>query len=127
MHGLFTSYAAPSGGPQSLTLSVDSRNIRVTWNPINCIDRNGQITAYSVEFGPTVGILTCERVTAQQFTRDRLTPGRTYTFRVAGVNSNGNGPFVELTLSTDEECNVEHTLITIMLILNLQLLVQCLK
>ena len=110
MHGVFTSFSAPSGGPQNLAPSVSSRSIRVTWDPINCTEHNGRITGYTVEFGPMGESLTCEGVAERQFTRDRLTPGRTYTFRVAGVNPNGNGPFVELTLSTDEESIVKHTL-----------------
>ena len=38
------------------------------------------------------------------FTASGLTPHTNYTFRVAGVNSNGTGPYTNtLTIQTDEE------------------------
>ena len=73
----------------------------VTWDTIKCIDRNGNITGYVVEFN---GVMTSEGVMDQTFIARGLTPGRNYTFRVAGVNINGTGPFTNSTIfSTNEE------------------------
>ena len=39
------------------------------------------------------------------FTASGLTPNTNYTFRVAGVNSNGTGPFTNIaTFLTSEDC-----------------------
>ena len=39
------------------------------------------------------------------FHANGLTPHTNYTFRVAGVNSNGTGPFTDIiTISTNEDC-----------------------
>ena len=95
-------HAVPSGVPQSLSAFVSARNVTVSWQPINCIDRNGDITGYMVMFGVESEPATSETVTELSFTRDGLTPGTSYTFRVAGVNSVGTGPSQQITITTDE-------------------------
>ena len=69
----------------------------VTWNAIECIDQNGIITNYMVQFqeqdgGASVagGVVD---VNGSTYTVSGLTPATRYTFRVAGVNSGGAGPF----------------------------------
>ena len=37
-------------------------------------------------------------VMGQSFTASGLTPNTNYTFRVAGINANGTGPFTELII-----------------------------
>ena len=74
----------------------------VTWDTIDCIERNGVITSYSVEFQEEGGAGIPGEVMGQSFTASGLTPNTSYTFRVAGVNANGTGPFTEtITISTD--------------------------
>ena len=83
---------------------MTARSVSVSWNEIECIERNGMITNYTVEFsslGGSVipGVLMVER----RFTASGLTPFTNYTFRVAGVNSIGAGPFSDLiTIQTVE-------------------------
>ena len=67
----------------------------VTWDTIDCIERNGVITSYSVEFQEEGGAGIPGEVMGQSFTASGLTPNTSYTFRVAGVNANGTGPFTE--------------------------------
>ena len=82
----------------------------VTWDTIDCIERNGVITSYSVEFQEEGGTDIPGEVMGQSFTASGLTPNTSYTFRVAGVNANGTGPFTEnITISTtsiDEEITI---------------------
>ena len=61
------------------------------------------ITGYTVDFQEQGGARIPGEVVGQTFTVSGLTPHTSYTFRVAGVNSNGTGPFTDAYLiSTDE-------------------------
>ena len=75
----------------------------VTWDTIDCIERNGVITSYSVEFKEEGGADNIPgEVMNQRFSARGLTPNTSYTFQVAGVNANGTGPFTEaITRNTD--------------------------
>ena len=65
----------------------------VTWDTIDCIERNGVITSYSVEFQEEGGADIPGEVIGQSFIASGLTVS--YRLRVAGVNANGTGPFTE--------------------------------
>ena len=89
-----------TGVPQDITPSVTARSVNVSWNEIECIERNGMITNYTVEFlslgGSAIpGVLM---VNERRFTASELTPFTNYTFQVAGDNSNGTGPFSNITI-----------------------------
>ena len=92
---LMSVFSAPNGFPTSL--SVESVNIslyNISWNQINCYQRNGHITSYvilitrdDIEFNissTTVYILTSD-----------LVLGKVYNISVAGINDIGMGPFSE--------------------------------
>ena len=83
------------------------RTAMVTWNAIECIDQNGIITDYMVQFqeqdgGASVagGVVD---VNDRTYTVSGLTPATPYTFRVAGVTSGGTGPFSPTTVVTTME------------------------
>ena len=80
----------------------------MTWDPIACIERNGEITEYAVEFQEQgrASSPVKEVVVNQSFTTSTLRPYTNYTFRVAGVNSNGTGPFSNTTIITTGEESV---------------------
>ena len=80
--------------------TVSSRIITVNWNEIPCIQRNGRIIRYEVEFGPSAD----GTISGRSFTAIGLTPFTNYTFRVHGVNSEGPGPYSDLITFTT--CNV---------------------
>ena len=76
----------------------------VTWDAIECIEQNGIITGYVVKFQEQGGAMIPGEVVGQSFTASGLTPTTHYTFRVAGVNSNGTGPFTNaIIISTDDD------------------------
>ncbi len=68
-----------------------------------CIEHNRVITGYTVEFQEQGGARIHREVVNQTFTASRLIPPTNYTFRVAGVNSNGTGPFSNATTITTNE------------------------
>ena len=77
----------------------------ISWNTIECIERNGITTGYIVEFQEQGGAMIPGEVVGQSFTAAGLTPATRYTFQLAGVNSNGIGPFTTSAItSTDEDC-----------------------
>jgi hypothetical protein len=74
----------------------------VSWDTIECTERNGAITHYIVNF-LNQSAMVIENVVDRVFTATKLFPHTMYTFKVAGVNSGGTGPFTVMVLSTDEE------------------------
>ena len=101
------SAAAPSASPCNInTSSTTSRSVSVSWTQIRCIERNGPITNYIVEFQEVGGALIPGVMVNRTFTASGLTPYTNYTFRIAGVNDNGTGPFTNVTsIMTEEESN----------------------
>ncbi len=77
-----------------------SNTVILSWSPIDCIERNGVITNYVTEFQLIEGGVIPGTVTDRNFTSNRLSPSTNYTFRVAGVNSEGIGLFSNITLVT---------------------------
>ena len=99
-------YTAPTAPPHDVTPSTTSRSVSVSWSTIECIERNGEITKYTVVFQEQGGAVIPGEVNVMNrtFTASGLTPHTNYTFRVAGVNSNGTGPYKNTTvILTDED------------------------
>ena len=72
--------------------SIASSNITVMWDELSCVDRNGELTGYRIEYGTTT-FDNMETVTGISFIATRLLPLTTYMFRVAAVNKNGTGQY----------------------------------
>ena len=76
----------------------------MSWSKIDCIERNGPITTYRVEFQEVRGAVIPGVMVNRTFTASGLTPYTNYTFRVAGVNDNDTGPFTDvISIQTKEE------------------------
>ncbi len=76
-------YAVPTGAPFNVVPTTTSRSIRVTWDAVECIERNGVITGYVVEFQRVDGTATTDgQVMGRIFTASGLRPFTNYTFRV---------------------------------------------
>ena len=101
------SAAAPTAPPNNInTPSITSRSVSVSWTLIRCIERNGPITSYTVEFQEVGEALIPGVVVNRTFTTSGLTPYTNYIFKVAGVNDAGTGPFTnETSILTEEESN----------------------
>ena len=97
---------APTRPPHDVTPSTTSRSVSVSWSTIECIERNGEITNYTMVFQEQGGVVIPGEVNVMDrtFTASGLTPNTNYTFSVAGVNSNGTGPYTNIsTILTDED------------------------
>ena len=75
----------------------------VTWDTIECIERNGIITGYTVVFQEQGGANVPGNTLGMTFSATELTPFTNYIFQVAGVNDVGTGVFEVLTITTAEK------------------------
>ena len=75
----------------------------MTWDTIECIERNGIITGYTVVFQEQGGANVPGNTVNRTFSATELTPFTNYTFQVAGVNDAGTGLLAVLTITTAEE------------------------
>ena len=75
-----------------------STSITVMWDRLSCVDRNGEITGYRIQYGTTTPLDQTEMITGtsatdRTITASGLVPLTTYMFRIAAVNSDGVGPY----------------------------------
>ena len=81
--------AAPSLPPSSSVSATvqSSTSITVQWGVVPCIDQNGVITGYSVQYGVVGSVKTPQTVTAMGnvATISDITPSANYTVEVAAV------------------------------------------
>jgi hypothetical protein len=97
--------SAPTGSPTGLdvpTASITSTASTGNWMEIACTERNGDINGYDVQLLIRGVVIRDVNVPSLTYTATELTPFTIYTFRVAGVNINGTGPFAERTFTTAE-------------------------
>ena len=93
------------------TSDVTSSSITVQWGPVNCIQRNGDITGYSVRYG-VQGDGSTQTVSisgggATRTTISGLNSSTTYTIEVAAVNNAGTGPYNSpITRTTNGTYNI---------------------
>ena len=90
---------APSAPPTSVSTSnVTSSSISVQWGPVVCIDRNGDITGYSVQYGvqgngsPQTVNVSGGATTG--FNISGLSPASSYSVEVAARNGAGTGMYI---------------------------------
>ena len=99
------SSTAPTGAPDGIReVSVTANSITVQWGEVLCLDRNGEITVYTVEVTLSGMVVATENVnggSARRGTVSGLTPATDYTVTVAAVNSAGTGPFSGITITTE--------------------------
>ncbi len=78
------------------TTNATSSSITLEWNELSCVDRNGELTGYRIEYGNTTFDMAA---TQTSFTATGLIPFTNYTFRVAALNKPIPGT-VNSTIST---------------------------
>ena len=97
---------APSSAPQGLAVqNVMATSVVLTWNELDCLQRNGDITGYMIRYvGNSQTITDSSSDASTTYTVQGLVPLTEYSLLVAAVNSIGTGPFSEqpLTISTPE-------------------------
>ncbi len=79
-------------------------SITISWQPLNCLLQNGQITQYSITYTEVGMNRLVESVNQDSdvlmYTANVLNPGTTYQFQVAARNSIGLGPYAAITATT---------------------------
>ena len=86
---------APTGAPQGLSVqSVMATSVVLTWNEMDCLQRNGDITGYMIQYVRDSQLIT-DLSSTRTYTVQELIPFTEYSFSVAAVNSVGTGPFSE--------------------------------
>ena len=111
---------APSAPPTSVSASaLNSTAITVQWGPVDCADRNGDITGYSVQYGEmgsgSTQTMPVSGGSSTEATIPNLMQSTTYSIRVAAVNSAGTEPYSTTVIfetpdsgiysaCTEEEC-----------------------
>ena len=96
------SSTAPTGAPDGVSEGpVTANSITVQWGEVPCMDRNGEITGYTVEVTLSGMVVATENVNdGSRGTVSGLTPATAYTVTVAAFNSVGSGPFSGITITT---------------------------
>ena len=85
----------PAGNVSSLNVShINQTSIRIMWEEVDCVQRNGRIIEYIViisndSIRNTYNLTSTERY----ITVNDLVLGGIYNISVAAVNSIGSGPF----------------------------------
>ena len=79
---------------------MTSDSITVVWDRITCIERNGEITGYTVRLTqPGLSVIYNTTTNNLNFTATGLLNDNTaYHFFVAGLNINGTGPFNDIII-----------------------------
>ncbi len=80
--------------------------ITIEWNEVECADRNGDITSYSVRYGPSPtpssdrSLETISDPNSRTFSVGGREIGTNYSFEVAAVNGHGIGPYSTIIVMT---------------------------
>ena len=101
---LFPLSPVSSAPPAGLTaFNVVPTSFIVQWETVPCIQRNGDITGYSVRYG-VLGNGGMETLTMVVLMTNLtgLVPDTSYLVQVAGVNRQGVGEYGEITVTTPE-------------------------
>ena len=102
---LFPLSPVPSAPPAGLTaFNVVPTSFIVQWENVPCIQRNGDITGYSVRYG-VLGNGGMETLVGSNILMTNLTglvPDTSYLVQVAGVNRQGVGEYGEITVTTPQ-------------------------
>ncbi len=96
MHNFSYNLLHYNGHPRALSArEILSTNITLTWTEIDCLDRNGVITNYLIQYRQEGASYMTVNMLSNSTTHviTGLEPFTVYTFTVAGVNSISTGPF----------------------------------
>ena len=100
-------FTAPSSPPQNVVVtSVNPASLMMSWQPPFPIDHNGMITGYVINYTEVdTNIMTSVNVSSEttQFTISVLVAYVNYSVTIAAMNTNGSGPFSNLTERTSGE------------------------
>ena len=91
-------FSAPSAPPTDVLISdKNSSTITISWRPVKCIHRNGDITGYSVRYGiegnGSVQTVNVSGGNSTKIAISGLKSSTTYSIEVAAMNGAGIGMY----------------------------------
>ena len=94
-----------SSGPNQVNVTAGVTNISIQWGEVDCVERNGLITGYSVRYGPSPrGEITSD-AESRVLVIDQLQIRTNYSIEVAAINEHGVGKYssaVEITTAVPQ-------------------------
>ena len=101
----------PLAAPESKTVSVFNESAHISWHPIPCGKRGGNITGYAYELRDSLGSLVGAGNTMVEFVwTDGLSPGAIYSFRVQAITTIGPGPWMTVNVEVPQGVRLGFTL-----------------
>ena len=103
----------PTGWPSLILVSpVDSSANRIAWNKVNCSQRNGLITGYTVMISNS-SITYNLNSTERYIILNDLVFGTVYNISIAAFNSVGRGPFSDpIAVQIEEGMHIKIILVS---------------
>ncbi len=96
--------AAPSDRVQNLAINTSRSSpisITIQWDRVPCIDRNSNITGYTVVYTPPTTITAVSGTDTREFTFP-VFPRTLYSFQVTPTSGSGSGPGSQLITHTTD-------------------------
>ncbi|XP_038066653.1 receptor-type tyrosine-protein phosphatase T-like [Patiria miniata] len=92
-----TNEGEPMAAPELDKIVPSSSGVRVSWHPIPCGKRGGNITGYTYELRDASGsMIQTEDTIAESVEVDGLSQGASYFFRLCAFTRAGSGPWKEV-------------------------------
>ena len=99
--------SAPTGPPQSFTVTPEERNMTFSWSPpASNLQHNLVITGYFLSCVPEGGggnSISMQYTTAGIFTLGGFTPATSYNCSIFASNSQGTGPATYMIAATQDD------------------------
>ena len=100
-------FTGASSGPHQVTVTTSGvTSISIQWDEVACVERNGEITGYSVRYEQSsselmkTATISGNSAEDRMFSIDRLLIRTNYSFEVAAINSDGIGDYGLVTMGT---------------------------
>ncbi|XP_038066550.1 uncharacterized protein LOC119736605 [Patiria miniata] len=94
-----TDEIVPLAAPEVDSVSSSNQITRVSWHPIPCGKRGGDITGYTYELRDASGsMIQIADTTAESVEVDGLSQGASYSFRLWASTRVGPGPWIEFSM-----------------------------
>ena len=94
-------FTGASSGPRITTITPGVTNISIQWGEVDCVERNGEITGYSVRYGLSSSTSrNVATVDDRILVIDGLLIRTSYSFEVAAINRDGIGEYSSVMTGT---------------------------
>ena len=95
---------APSAAPEMFAADPGERQVVFSWSPPPTAHRNGVITSYTLSCSPSPSSPPQSPSLSGSLTVTGFSPDTAYSCSVVATNSKGSGPPVNITFTTQQDC-----------------------